>query len=182
MLERYDDAQHVLQSAIDQQEDHAPAHTLMAEVYLLRDPQGGWKAAINHARKATDLAPTDLAGYKLRARAALGGHWDDEVEAAIEHARALEPDDPELHELQGWYHLGQGNITLALEQARQAVEHDPNSASAHYLLGEVLKRDQRILEAIPVYRKVLELNGNYIGAFKELAALTVAALMSGNRK
>jgi Tfp pilus assembly protein PilF len=182
VLERYDEAEEALKMALDLEPDHAHAATLMAEVYLLRDPNDGWRSAIRYARIATEYAPAELAGYKLQARAALGGKWNDELKAALEHAYAIAPDDPELHELQGWYYFHEGKTDLAMIEAQHAIEYDPESHTAHYLYAQILRRQQRYREATSALTTAVQLKGNYREALRELAALGLDALIHPGRR
>ncbi|MDQ5854051.1 MAG: tetratricopeptide repeat protein, partial [Chloroflexota bacterium] len=181
-LGRFDEAREALEQALELEPTNARAATHLAEVHLLRDTQDGWKTAIKYARIATENAPGELAGYKVQARAALGGRWKDEVKSALEHAYAIAPDDPELHELQGWYYFHEGKNEIALLEAERAIEFDPESASAYYLQAQVLRRQQRFMEAIAALRTAVHLDRNFKEAIKELTALGLEALIHSGRK
>lgn len=180
-LGRWDDALEALEQAMALDQTNAEAATLLADVHLQRDPHDGWKMAIKYARIATEYAPGELAGYKVQARAALGGKWKDEMKTALEHAYAIAPDDPELHELQGWFYFHEGNNTLALEEAERAIEFDPNSASAYYLQAQILRRQQRFLEAIKALHMAVNINRNFRAAIKELTSLGLEVLINPGR-
>ena len=161
---------------------HAPRHCSPKSIYR-SDTHDGWKTAIKYARIATESAPGELAGYKVQARAALGGNWKkDELKAALEQAYAVDPNDPELHELQGWFYLKEGKIEMALLEAERAIEVAPHSAPASYLQAQVLRREQRFLEAIAALRKAVNLDRNFIEAIKELTVLGLEALINPGRK
>ncbi len=181
-LGRYDEAQEALELALQHDSVHARAATYLAQGHMLRDPEEGWKSAIRYARIATQNAPTELAGYKLQARAALRGKWKQEFKTALEHAYAIAPEDPELHELQGWYYFQEGKTEIALVEAERAIEHDPQSATAYHLLAEVLKSQKRWTEAMTALRTAVRLDGNYTGAIKALTAIGLEALIHSNRK
>lgn len=182
VLGRYDEAEEALKMALESAPAHAHAATLMAEVYLLRDPNDGWRSAIRFARIATEFAPAELAGYKLQARAALGGKWNEELKTALEHAYAIAPDDPELHELQGWYYFHEGKTELAMIEAQRAIEFDPEAHTAHYLYAQILRRQQRYREATSALTTAVQLKGNYREALRELAALGFDALIHPGRR
>ena len=181
-LGRLDQAQEVLELALNHDPVHPKAATYLAQVHMLRDPEEGWKNAIRYARIATQNAPTEIVGYKLQARAALRGKWTHEFKTALEHAYAIAPDDPELHELQGWYYFQEGKLEIALAEAEQAIEHDPQSATGYHLLAEILKSQKRWTEAMAALRTAVRLDGNYTGAIKALTSIGLEALMHGNRR
>src|SRR5919199_704477 len=181
-LGRLDQAQEVLELALNHDPVHPKAATYLAQVHMLRDPEEGWKNAIRYARIATQNAPTEIVGYKLQARAALRGKWTHEFKTALEHAYAISPDDPELHELQGWYYFQEGKLEIALAEAEQAIEHDPQSATGYHLLAEILKSQKRWTEAMAALRTAVRLDGNYTGAIKALTSIGLEALMHGNRR
>ncbi|HZG67283.1 MAG TPA: tetratricopeptide repeat protein, partial [Herpetosiphonaceae bacterium] len=182
VLGRYDEAEQALKMALDLAPAHAHAATLMAEVHLLRDPNDGWRSAIRYARIATEYAPAELTGYKLQARAALGGKWNDELKTALEHAYAIAPDDPELHELQGWYYFHEGKTDLALQEAQRAIEHNAESHTAYYLYAQVLRRQQRYREATSALTTAVQIKGNYGEALRELAVLGIDAIFHPGKR
>ena len=181
-LGRLNEAHEVLDGALKLDPKHAAAATRLAEVLMENDPHDGWKRAIKFARIAAEAAPGEIAGYKLQARAALEGKWFDEVKAALEHAAALAPEDPELHELHGWYYFHIGELELALDAAQRAIAHDPRSATAYYLQASIFRRQRRFDEAVASLRTAVHINRNFREALKELASLGFEALIHGNRK
>ena len=181
-LGRLDEAGEALMLAMDRDPTHARAATYLAQVHMLRDTDDAWKSAIKWARVATTHAPTELGGYKLQARAALRGKWREEFKTALEHAYALAPEDPELHELQGWYYFGEGKIDMARSEVERAIEHDPQSATSYHLLAEIYRADKRWAEAMAALRTAVRLDGKYTSAIKALTSIGLEALIHSGRK
>ncbi len=180
-LERWNEARRSLETALTLDNKHAAAATYLAEVYMESDPHEGWRKAIQLAEIATRNAPTEIGGFKVLARAALNGRWQEKLESALEDAKAIAPNDPELHELQGWYYFNAGKNDLAYAHAEQAIAFDSSSAKSHYLQAQILRREKRYLEAITALRTVVQIDGNFKDAIKELTALGLEALIHGGK-
>jgi Flp pilus assembly protein TadD len=179
---RIEEARELLELALEHDPQQARAAAYLAQVHLLRDPEDGWKQALRYARIATRNAPAELTGYKLQARAAFHGKWREEFKSALEHAYAIAPDDPELHELQAGFFFDEGKTEMALVEIERAIEHDPDSATAHRLLARILRSQQRWAEARNALRTAVRLGGNYKGALKDLTALGLDVLIHSSRK
>jgi tetratricopeptide (TPR) repeat protein len=180
-LERWTEARRSLQTALDLDATHAAAATYLAETLMESNPNGAWRDAIRYAEIATEHAETEVAGFKVLARAALKGKWQGRLETALEQASALAPNDPELHELRGWRLFYDGKDDLALVEAEQAIAYDPRSANAYYLLAQIHKREQRYQQAIAALRMVVRLDGSFTEAIKELTQVGLEALIHGGK-
>lgn len=124
-------------------------------------------------REAQDLAstaPQSIAAHKLNAEALeMQGKWDEaihEYEGMIEK----EPNTPGLHFLLGRSLLSRPGADAAMTaRARQAfhkeIEIDPNNAAAHYVLGELARRDENWDEAIAQFSTAAKLDSNFAEAY-----------------
>jgi len=133
-------------------------------------------------RTAQDLgrtAPQSLAAHKLNAEALeMQGKWEP---AQLEYEGILEknPDAVGIHFLLGRSLLSQPNVGPdAVERARQEflkeIQIDPNNAGAHYILGELARRDEKWDEAISQFSAATKLDSNFAEAHLGLGSCLVA--------
>src|ERR1700738_724583 len=120
-------------------------------------------------RTAQDLgrtAPRSLAAHKLNAEALeMQGKWEPaqlEYEGIIEK----EPNAVGVPFLLGRLLLSRPDAGAdAGERAKQEflkeVEIDPKNAGAHYILGELARRDEKCDEAIPRFSQAAKLDSNF---------------------
>jgi TolB-like protein/Tfp pilus assembly protein PilF len=137
-----------------------------------------WPEAQREMRRALELNPTSpvvrlrYATSYLMAR----GHL---AEAAAELEGVLEYDPMNLN-VRCWlavlHYLG-CNYDCALEQLRLVLEVDPKYSLGHLVLGQTRCMEHRFEEAIPVFRRAVELYG---GAPMVLGWLGLALAQSGN--
>src|SRR6266481_1550427 len=133
-------------------------------------------------RTAQDLgrtAPQSIAAHKLNAEALeMQGRWEPaqlEYEGVIEK----EPNAPAIHFLLGRLLLSRPDAGAdAMERAKQEflkeLEVDPHNAGAHYVLGELARRDQRWDEAISRFSQAAKLDSNFAEAYLGWGACLVA--------
>ncbi len=93
------------------------------------------------------------------------------TEAALELERALRyaPNHPRIHEALALLHWQAGNLERAKSHAAQALETNPDSAAAHYVLGRCLATAGDKQGALAEFRTAL-LCGDF-GDDREIAAL-----------
>jgi tetratricopeptide (TPR) repeat protein len=124
-------------------------------------------------RTAQDLghyAPQSIAAHKLNAEALeMQGKWDPaqlEYEAIIQK----DPNVRGIHFLLGRLLLSRPDAgPEAAERARQEflkeIAIDPSNAGAHYVLGELSRRDGKCEEAIPQFSEAIKFNPNFAEAY-----------------
>ena len=124
-------------------------------------------------RTAQDLgrtAPQSIAAHKLNAEALeMQGKWEPaqlEYEGMIEK----EPNAPGIHFLLGRLLLSRPDAGPdAVERAKQEfvkeLEVDANNAGAHYVLGELARRDEKWDEAISRFSQAAKLDSNFAEAY-----------------
>jgi tetratricopeptide (TPR) repeat protein len=124
-------------------------------------------------RTAQDLgrdAPQSIAAHKLNAEALeMQGKWGPaqlEYEAIIQK----DPNARGIHFLLGRLLLSRPDAGPdAAERARQEflkeITIDPSNAGAHYVLGELARRDGKCEEALPQFSEAIKLNTNFAEAY-----------------
>jgi tetratricopeptide (TPR) repeat protein len=124
-------------------------------------------------RTAQDLgrdAPQSIAAHKLNAEALeMQGKWEPaqlEYEAIIQK----DPNVRGIHFLLGRLLLSRPDAAPeAAERARQEflkeITIDPGNAGAHYILGELARRDEKCEEAIPQFSEAIKFNPNFAEAY-----------------
>jgi tetratricopeptide (TPR) repeat protein len=133
-------------------------------------------------RTAQDLgrtAPQSLAAHKLNAEALeMQGKWEP---AQLEYEGILEkhPDAVGIHFLLGRSLLSQPNASPEnVERARQEfqkeIQIDPNNAGAHYILGELARRDEKWDEAISQFSEATKLDPSFADAYLNLGASLIS--------
>jgi len=124
-------------------------------------------------RTAQDLgrdAPQSIAAHKLNAEALeMEGKWDlaqREYEAIMQKDQNVRG----IHFLLGRLLLSRPDAgPEAVERARQEflkeIMIDPSNAGAHYILGELARRDEKCDEAIPQFSEAIKFNPNFAEAY-----------------
>ncbi len=124
-------------------------------------------------RTAQDLgrdAPQSIAAHKLNAEALeMEGKWQPaqlEYEAIIQK----DPNARGIHFLLGRLLLSRPDAgPEAAERARQEflkeIAIDPSNAGAHYILGELARRDEKCEEAILQFSEAIKFNPNFAEAY-----------------
>ena len=137
---RYDEALGKFLEVIKRDPTFLMAYLYAARAYIAR---GVWIAAIQHGRRALELAPTSPDAIGVFAEALIGGARDslarqqygEAVSRLVEYVR-LRPSD-----VSGWLDLGKaywqgGQRTEALGAFRRVLELQPRQEEAmRYLLG-----------------------------------------------
>jgi tetratricopeptide (TPR) repeat protein len=115
-------------------------------------------------RTAQDLghyAPQSIAAHKLNAEALeMQGKWEP---AQLEYEAIIQK-DPNVRGI----HFLLGRLLLSRPDAGpEAAELsiDPSNAGAHYVLGELSRRDGKCEEAIPQFSEAIKFNPNFAEAY-----------------
>ena len=135
--------------------------------------------AVAAAQTATTLRPAvalpsavlaDLLGRKISLGGFFSGiRYSGRIREALDRARALGPDDVDVHLAIGRHQLHTpsaygGSVEKAIESFRRAADLDPSRAAAHLWLGRALERAGNRAEALIHYRKALQIEPGYVDA------------------
>lgn len=150
----------------------------LASIYAER---GQWDSVIVMAEKALTGPKPSYAGYIHLGRAlahagrlreaiiAYEGYISKEPEAAPEFSDAVRIELADAYGAFGVRAEQEGLREQSLGAYQSAVELKPEDPIHHYNLGNALRRDQRIAEAIASYRRALGLDSTLVGARHNLA-------------
>jgi len=158
---RLEDAADSYRRAIDAKPSYADAHYNLANT-LLR--MGRTDLAIEHYNKALQYRPDYLDAHCNLATALMS--QEKTTQAQRHYAAALR-----IAFRLGDEFRAQGNIDAAAAVHRKAVQIDPNSAKAHYLLGLDLADLGQMTEAVEQYRKALRIAPGHAAAQRGLDAV-----------
>lgn len=129
---------------------------------------GNYTKSATYFKKAVEQAPTDMR-YLALAQAYLNG--GEYVRAEEYLLRTLnKTQDQEMAErsrfLLGKLYMEEGELARAEEQYRRILESNPDSADAHFYLGEVYFRygNDKLVEARAQWRKAYQIDKSHYGA------------------
>ncbi|HYN02361.1 MAG TPA: tetratricopeptide repeat protein, partial [Vicinamibacteria bacterium] len=98
-----------------------------------------------------------------------------EARAALEKARSIDPGEPRLHTDLSNVYRNLGDLTRALDEAREALRRDPKSPEAHLASGLALGALGREGEAGAAFRAALRLSPLNPDALFYLASVELRA-------
>ncbi len=144
-----------------------------------REARGeAWRSAIESYERAVELDPSFAAGWAGLAYQHLRQHWYgydrtperlEDARAALERAEELDPDLAEVRIARGYYlYWGLRDYAGAVREYRAAVEILPGDAELPNLIGYVLRRQGRLLEAAGHLSRGLERNPRNASLAEEL--------------
>jgi TolB-like protein/tetratricopeptide (TPR) repeat protein len=127
-------------------------HVTLGEIHLIYD--WDWAGADQEFQRAFALGPRDEYGALMASYlAATLGHWDEALQLAAE-AVELDPLNAEAYFGQGWaIFLRSGHLAEAENSMRRVLQIEPDWASAHYFLGEVLMLQGHVDAALAEFGK-----------------------------
>lgn len=135
---------------------------------------GNAQAARADLTTARDAAPNDPASYINLALVSLREQKIDEAQGLYEQALRIDTDNFDaLNGLISFVYAPRQQLAQALARVDQALSHQPNNASLHYLKAEVFDRQHNPGGAEAQLRKALELDPKYLAAYSKLATLYI---------
>ncbi len=181
-----DSARYAFERSLRHDSTHAATYIAMAE---LLEEEGRVAEALNHARRAFELAPESIeARYRFGALLAIS----DRREEALEHLEAVAHERPWHYS--SVYNAGQALIRLGrtdegqdylekaeelrreeakIEQAQITVKNVPDDPYAHAQLASLLRRAGRYDDAMHAYKVALHLDPGNLEFMNNLAVLHV---------
>lgn len=168
-----------LRSKIDATKDPADQAKLYKELgdqYRLQDKLEDAAAAYE---KALSLG-RDRFSADDRVRMAIYLSWADRLQESIHELRSVLTQDPK--HLAARIHLARvlswsGQLADSIQQAGIVLEQSPDNKEALLIKADALQWQGRFGEAIPIYQKLIDSNGD----FDARIGLSYALLSSGNR-
>ena len=131
---RLDEAARAFETALRDESDtlHPQAYAWLSLVRLAQD---NFPIALQHARKATELAPQSAMARANLALVLFYSSQPDKAETEARYALELNADSPAARVALGQALLAQGKTAEAERLAAQSVSLDPDLPQARYLLG-----------------------------------------------
>ena len=151
-LKRFTDAEGIFSKIAAKSRDPR-AVAGVAESYVGRQQ---FDRALRYLEAEAAKQPKAAALLRLLARTSLAAGDVEKGTERLEKLAAANPKSIDVQMALGDAYRNKGKFTDALQQFERAIALNGNSASALLLKAMTLEQAQRNLEAIPVYRKVLE--------------------------
>ena len=170
---------------------------LQGKRFALGETEIGFGTAVELYKEALKLDPDFKLVWIGLAQAYINNYWTygadpadrDKSREAIDRAKAIDPDFPELYMAEGFYHYwGLLNYDIALLNLDKAIALMPSNAEAHMWRGWASRRAGLWDQAIESMQKAVRLNPRvvfnlletgqtyaYLGRYEEALALTEKA-------
>jgi tetratricopeptide (TPR) repeat protein len=152
-------------------------HWLLANVYFRPQESGaspeGMQRAIKELERLTELTPRDERVYF-----ALGGTYfainnPEKAIAAFEKFQSLSTNADNGYREIARYYEHNGDEEKAIEYLSKGLKAQPDSPESLAMLAVLYSKQNKNKEAIPLYRKLMELTGNNLNVSRDLAAALV---------
>ena len=165
------------QQASDTDPNYALAYAGLADCYNLLDdwgktaPRDSFPKARVAAEKAIALDDSLAEAHVSLAMVRVSYDWDwVGAEEEFRRAIALNPSYATAHQWYGESLASWGRFAEAETEVKRAQELDPLSPIVNMAVAEVYAWERRDDEAIALYKRVLELDSSFAGAYGNLAA------------
>jgi serine/threonine-protein kinase len=160
-----------LEQAIAVDENYAPAHAALADIYMsigfwgVMPPAGAWAKAREAAQKAIAIDPASSEAHTALARCAQFNDWNRrEAERGLRLAVDLNPNYGDAQFALAVYHAQMGELRQALESAKRARDLDPLNPLIGTGVAWMLYYRDEIDRAIEECSRVLGLQPEYFEA------------------
>ncbi len=114
-------------------------------------------------REAIRLQPTNLDAYVALSEMLLSMQRADQADQVLMEARARVPESSAIHRALAHSRLVRPDLAGAEGELRIALQRDPRDIRAHFALGDVLRRMQRLDDAQHEFEAVAEMDASYPG-------------------
>ncbi|MGI8992109.1 MAG: tetratricopeptide repeat protein [Bryobacteraceae bacterium] len=142
LMERRDQASHVLESLLSENSGFEPAYRALGECY---EDAGNWGGLIELGNKLQAVNPKNPMGWYLTGAGGLrlaspGPEHLNKAIDALQRGLALDPASSRLHfTLAKAYQLRE-NDEAAIRELKDTIRLEPQHERAHYLLGRLYKK------------------------------------------
>jgi serine/threonine-protein kinase len=145
-------AREAAQRALELEDSFAEAHVSLGAVRAIYD--WDWEGAEQEFLRALELDASCAAAYQWYGVLCLLPQGRlQEAEAAIRHARELDPLSPPINTSLGMLYFVQGNYDDAIGYFEKALEVDPNFYLAQWWLGIIYLDRSMLFKALKAFRK-----------------------------
>ncbi|HEY6383686.1 MAG TPA: adenylate/guanylate cyclase domain-containing protein, partial [Pseudolabrys sp.] len=182
----------MLERAVEQYPEYAPAHSLLAFAVLTsgyigsRLTEAQLNQAIAVAGRAAELDDSDPSAHLALGFAAFMKRQTPVAAAEFHRALSLNPNFAAAHGYLGWTLAFDGQTALArahLEEAIRLSPHDPQNAIFNTGLAIVHYFDGRYTEAVEYSRKAIQQRSAFIAAYRiHVASLAQAGQINEARE
>jgi len=114
-------------------------------------------------REAIRLQPASLDAYVALSEMLLSMQRTDQADQVLMEARARVPESSAIHRALAHGRLVRGDLAGAEGELRVALQRDARDIRAHFALGDVLRRMQRLDDAQHEFEAVAEMDASYPG-------------------
>jgi TolB-like protein/Tfp pilus assembly protein PilF len=166
----------ILNEVIRQEENFAPAHSLIAFCFVLLGAMGhmktgfAYKKAMYHAKRAIELDSTLADAYASLGLVKIFLNWDlDGAYNAFQKALQLQPGDAGVNHAYIVYLTAAGKLDEAIKTAKYALKLDPLSLPINLSLGEAYLNAGKYNEALEQLDRTLELEPDFRAAIEAKA-------------
>jgi tetratricopeptide (TPR) repeat protein len=152
-------------------------HWLLANIYFRPQERGasagGMQDAIRELERLTELTPRDERVYFALGGAYFAINKPEKAIAAYEKFQSLAVNADNGYREIAKYYERNGNEEKAIEYLSRGLKVQPDSPESLAMLAVLYSKQNKNKEAIPLYRKLMELTGNNLNVSRDLAAALV---------
>jgi TolB-like protein/cytochrome c-type biogenesis protein CcmH/NrfG len=150
---------------------------LQAKRFTLGETEIGYDTAVDLYTEALSLDPKFKLAWVGLAQAHINNYWSyggkvidrQKTREAIDKAREIDPDFPELYMAEGFYHYwGLLDYDTAITYLEKAIEMMPGNAEAHMWKGWASRRGGYWEQAVAAMQQSLKLNPRVVINWTEL--------------
>ena len=161
-----DRAEATVRAVVDRNRFVAAAHDLLGHIATARRDH---RAAAEHHRRATELAPYSAASHQSLGLALQAS--DQPADRAFRAVLAIEPHHADALDSLGRAHAQRGDFERAADLHLQALDADPHRSVAAHNLGLALRGQGRANDAVGAFCLALRLAPNLKAAQQQLVEL-----------
>lgn len=151
---------------------HVPVRVLRSRGHALAGDL--WAAAAGYEAALSVTGPVPSVAAALgRTALSMGAH--DLAACVVELALELRPEDPAMHFLLATAEEGRGDLDLALEHARRALELGHEPARSWVAIGDLLFQQMEVSGSIEAYRRAVEIDPRAAESIRRFALASLTA-------